>query len=255
VAPRPSASIVVAHSSTPVRISGGTPRERALLRLIVARSGVSSVVAAHLGGPTGGFHQPGVWLRLTVAVTSPNKAMAIPPLWQGEIIEGAYRALSVRDGLPDLTGVVYVRLLPTGRTIPWNAGVAGGDAPRAHASPVFASRSRIQARADSAAAAAGWRVRRITLFRPDGFAVEVALVAAHPQGFGAQLSAFERRMSLRGLTGALIEVENPCGATVYQQASARWIGMYTNSADPRWLCPNPAVSLPGGCPAPATKPC
>lgn len=32
-----------------------------------------------------------------------------------------------------------------------------------------------------------------------------------------------------------MEVRSSCGATVYQQANARWVGMYTNTADPRWL--------------------
>jgi hypothetical protein len=238
-----------------VAISGGTAREQALLRRVVDQSGVSALVAAQLGGPSGGFSQPGVWLRLTVAVTSPNKAIAIAPLWQGELIEGAYRALSVRDGLPDLTGVIYDRRLPSGKTLGWNAGVAGGDGPSRNASRATASRATITTDLAAAAKAAGWRLGDITLFQPDGLAAQVTLVAAHPRGFATQLSAFERNARIPGVGGTLIDVQNPCGATVYEESNARWVGMYSNRANPAWLCPNPAVSLPTPCPAPATKPC
>jgi hypothetical protein len=248
--------VVVAHTSgTVVAVSGGTAREQTLLRRIIHDSGVSDVLAAHLGGPSGGFHQPGVWLRLTVAVTSANKGKAIVPLWQGELVEGAYRALSVRDGLPDLAGVVYERRLPDGKTKGWNAGVAGGNAPSKDATRATATRATITTDLAAAARAAGWRLRRITLFRPDGFAAQVTLVAAHPHGFATQLSAFERHAELPGVAGTLIDVQSRCGATVYQESNARWVGIYTNYADPTWLCPNPAASLPTPCPAAATKPC
>jgi hypothetical protein len=248
--------VVVAHSSgTVVAVSGGTAREQALLRRVIDQSGVSALVAAHLGGPSGGFHQPGVWLRLNVAVTSPNKAIAIAPLWQAELVEGAYRALSVRDGLPDLAGVIYDRRLPSGKTIGWNAAVAGANAPSKNAPRATATRATITTDLAVAAKAAGWQLRRITLFRPDGFAAQATLVAAHPHGFATQLSAFQRHAKLPGIAGTLIDVQNPCGATVYQESNARWVGMYTNYADPTWLCPNPAASLPTPCPAAATKPC
>jgi hypothetical protein len=61
---------------------------------------------------------------------------------------------------------------------------------------------------------------------------------------------------LPGVAGTLIDVQNPCGATVYQESNARWVGIYTNYADPTWLCPNPGGGQAGGgCPAAATKPC
>jgi hypothetical protein len=216
---------------------------------------VTAVVAARLGGPAGGFHQPGLWLRLTVAVPTPNKAQAVPLLWQGELVEGAYRAESVRAGLPDLAGVVYERRLPTGKTLPWNAGVAGGDAPTRTDSRAAATTRAITGRFTAAARAAGWTLRRITLYRPDGLAAAVTLIAAHPHDFGRQLAAFERHVQILGTAGTLIDVRNPCGDTVYQEANARWVGMYANSANPRWLCPNPAASLPTPCPPPATKAC
>jgi hypothetical protein len=252
----PTPRVVVAHASgAAVAISGGTEREQALLRRVIDQSGVSAVVAAQLGGPSGGFSQPGVWLRLTVAVTSPNKAIAIAPLWQGELVEGAYRALSIKAGLPDLAGVIYDRRLPTGKTMGWNAGVAGGNAPSRNPSVANATRATITTDLVAAAKAAGWQVRGITLFRPDGFAAQVTFVAAHPRGFATQLSAFERSARIPGVAGTLIDVQNPCGATVYQESNARWVGIYTNRANPTWLCPNPAVSLPTPCPAAATKPC
>src|SRR5438874_905196 len=83
-------------------------------------------------------------------------ATAVPSLWQGELVEGAYRALSVRGGLPDLAGVVYRRRLPTGKTLAWNAGIAGGDAPT-KAAVTFASRTHITDRFSAAAGAAGWQ--------------------------------------------------------------------------------------------------
>lgn len=200
--------------------------------------------------------KPGLWLRLTVAVRSPEKAQALPSLWQGELVEGGYRAASVRAGLPDLAGVVYERRLPTGKTLPWNAGVAGGNAPTTHASRFFPTRRDIMTHVTKEAKAAGWTLRGIALFRPDGFAAEITLVAAHPRRFATQLSALQRRAQLPGLAGTLIEVQNPCGATVYQEASARWVGMYASSANPRWLCPNPAGwGLPAPCPPPATRGC
>jgi len=248
--------VLVAHTTgSGVAISGGTKREQALLRRVIDQSGVSAVVAAQLGGPSGGFSQPGVWLRLTVAVTSPNKAIAIAPLWQGELVEGAYRALSVRDGLPGLAGVIYDRRLPNGKTMGWNAGVVGGNAPSRDASIADATRATITTDLAAAAKAAGWQLRDVTLFRPDGFAAQVTLVAAHPRGFATQLSVFERNARIAGVAGTLIDVLNPCGATVYQESNARWVGIYTNRANPKWLCPNPAVSLPTPCPAVATKPC
>jgi hypothetical protein len=188
-------------------------------------------------------------------VTSPNKAIAIAPLWQAELVEGAYRALSVRDGLPGLAGVIYDRRLPTDKTIGWNAEVAGANAPSKDATRATATRMTITTNLAAAAKAAGWQLRRITLFRPDGFAARVTLVAAHPHGFASQLSAFERHARVPDVAGTLIDVQNPCGATVYQESNARWVGMYTNSADPTWLCPNPAALLPTPCPAAATKPC
>jgi hypothetical protein len=248
--------VVVAQTSGgAVAISGGTPREQALLRQVVDQSGVSAVVAAQLGGPSGGFSQPGVWLRLTLAVTNPNKAIAIAPVWQGELVEGAYRALSVRDGLPALAGVIYDRRLPSGKTLGWNAGVAGGNAPSRSTSRATATRMTITTDLATAAKAAGWQLRDVTLFRPDGFAAQVTLVAAHPRGFATQLSAFERHARIPGVAGTLIDVQNPCGATVYQESNARWVGIYANHADPTWLCPNPAASLPTPCPAVATTPC
>ena len=123
--------MVISRSPGTAGASGGTGRERALLRHVADQSGVTAVVAARLGGPAGGFHQPGLWLRLTVAVATPDRAQAVPLRWQGELVEGAYRAESVRAGLPDLAGVVYERRLPTGKTLPWNAGVAGGPSPAA----------------------------------------------------------------------------------------------------------------------------
>jgi hypothetical protein len=256
-APSPVVSrmLVISRSHRAADVSGGTGRERALLRRVVDRSGVTAVVAAHLGGPSGGFHQPGLWLRLTVAVPNPNKAQAVPSLWQGELVEGAYRAASARAGLPDLAGVVYERRLPTGRIIPWGAGVAGGNAPTRADPRAAVTATAITDRYAAAARAAGWRLRRITLYRPDGLAAAVTLVAAHPRGFDRQLARFERHARLLGTAGTLIEVQNPCGATVYREASARWVGMYANSANPRWLCPNPGASLPTPCPAPAARAC
>jgi hypothetical protein len=247
--------VVVSRSHGAADVSGGTGRERALLRGVVDQSGVTAVVAAHLGGPSRGFHQPGLWLRLTVAVRSPDKAQALPSLWQGELVEGAYRAVNVRAGLPDLAGVVYERRLPTGKTLPWNAGAAGGNAPTRKDSRAAATGAAITGRYTAAARAAGWTLRRITLYRPDGLAAAVTLVAAHPRGFGAQLAEFERHVQRIGTAGTLIDVQNPCGATVFQQAHARWVGMYANSANPRWLCPNPEASLPVPCPPPATRAC
>lgn len=256
-APSPVAPtmVVVSRSQGTADVSGGTPRERALLRRVVDRSGVTAVVAAHLGGPSGGFHQPGLWLRLTVAVPSPDKAQALALLWQGELVEGAYRAGSVRAGLADLAGVVYERRLPTGKTLPWNAGVAGGDAPTRTDSRAAATSAAITRRFTAGARAAGWTLRRITLYRPAGLAAAVTLVAAHPHGFGRQLAEFERHAQLLGTAGTLIEVQSPCGVTVYQEAHARWAGMSANSANPRWLCPNPEASLPTPCPPPATRAC
>lgn len=251
----PAPGVVVAHSAGTVAVSGGTAAEQTLLRRVIHDSGVSDVLAAHLGGPSGGFSQPGVWLRLTVAVSSANKGRAIVPLWQGELVEGAYRALSVREGLPDLAGVVYQRRLPDGKTKGWDAGVAGGNAPSKNATIATATRAVITTDLVAAAKAAGWRLRRITLFRPDGFAAQVTLVAARPHGFATQLAAFQRHAELPGAAGTLIDVQNHCGAIVYQESNARWVGIYTNYADPTWLCPNPATSLPTPCPAPATKPC
>lgn len=247
--------VVISRSPGTADVSGGTGRERTLLRHVVDSSGVTAVVAAHLGGPSGGFHQPGLWLRLTVAVGTANKAQALPFLWQGELVEGAYRAASVRAGLPDLAGVVYERRLPTGKTLPWNAGVAGGNAPTRTDSRAAATTAAITGRFTAAAGAAGWTLRRITLYRPDGLAAAVTLVAAHPHGFSRQLAQFERHVQRIGAAGTLIAVQNPCGATVYQEASARWVGMYANSANPRWLCPNPAASLPTPCPPHATRAC
>jgi hypothetical protein len=247
--------VVISRSPGTADVSGGTGRERALLRRVIDRSGVTAVVAAHLGGPSGGFHQPGLWLRLTVAVRSPNKAQALPLLWQGELVEGAYRAVSVPAGLPDLAGVVYERRLPTGKTLPWNAGIAGGNAPTRSDSRATATTTAITGRFTAAARAAGWTLRRVTLYRPDGLAAAVTLVAAHPRGFDRQLARFERHMQLPGMAGTLIDVRNPCGAVVYQEAHARWVGMYANSADPHWLCPNPEASLPTPCPSPATRAC
>lgn len=255
-APSPVAPmIVVSRSRGTANVSGGTARARALLRRVVDRSGVTAVVAAHLGGPSGGFHQPGLWLRLTVAVPSPDKAQALPLLWQGELVEGAYRAASARAGLPDLAGVVYERRLPTKKTLPWNAGVAGGDAPTRTDSRAAATSAAITGRFSAAARAAGWTLRRITLYRPAGLAAAVTLVAAHPHGFVRQLAEFERHAQLLGTAGTLIEVQNPCGATVYREAHARWVGMSASSANPRWLCPNPEASLPTSCPPPATRAC
>ena len=96
--------MVISRSPGTAGASGGTGRERALLRHVADQSGVTAVVAARLGGPAGGFHQPGLWLRLTVAVATPDRAQAVPLRWQGELVEGAYRAESVRAGLPDLAG-------------------------------------------------------------------------------------------------------------------------------------------------------
>lgn len=252
----PGPTVVVAHTSPPATVSGGTARERLLLRQVIDRSGVSAVVAAQLGGPSGGFHQPGLWLRLTFAVPSPNKKQAVEPWWQAQLIEGAFRAISVQRGLPDLTGVVFRARFPTGKTRLWSAGEAGGHAPtRATSSTATAKETAITTHLLSAARAAGWAFRRVILFRPDGFAAEATFVASRPHGFGNELSAFYAHLDLRGLAGTLIQVENPCGANVYLDSEARWVGISSSSADPRWLCPNPAASLPTPCPAPATRPC
>jgi hypothetical protein len=248
--------VVISRSPRAADVSGGTGRERALLRRVVERSGVTAVVAAHLGGPSRGFHQPGLWLRLTLAVRSPDKAQALPSLWQGELVEGAYRAVSARAGLPGLAGVVYERRLPAGKTLPWNAGAAGGNAPTRAVPRAPATAAAITGRFTAAASSAGWKLRRITLYRPDGLAAAVTLVAAHPHGFRGQLAEFERHVQRIGTAGTLIDVQSPCGVDVYQEASARWVGMYANSANPRWVCPNPAGwGLPASCPPPATKAC
>ncbi len=242
-------AVVVAHTSTTATVSGGTAPERLLLREVIDRSGVSAVVAAQLGGPSGGFHQPGLWLQLTFAVRSPNKRQAVEPWWQAQLIEGAFRTLSVQRGLPDLAGVMFRARFSNGRTRLWGAGEAGGNAPtRATSSTPNADRAAITAHLVAAARAAGWTVRRITLFRSDGFAAEVTLVAGRPHGFGKQLSAFNAHLDPHGLAGTLIQVENPCGATVYRVSEARWVGISSSSADPRWLCPNPASFGPRAAP-------
>lgn len=247
---------MVAHTSTTARVSGGTAPERRLLRQVIGRSGVSAVVAARLGGPSGGFHQPGLWLGLTFAVPSPNKKQAVEPWWQAQLIEGAFRALSVQRGLPDLAGVIFRARFPTGKTRLWGAGEAGGNAPtRATSSTANADRAAVTTHLVSAARAAGWKVRSIRLFRPDGLAAEATFVAGRPHAFGRELSAFNAHLDLHGVAGTLIQVENPCGATVYRISGARWVGISSGSADPRWLCPNPAVFEPTPCPAPATRPC
>jgi hypothetical protein len=251
----PGPTVVVAHTSTVAAVSGGTAAERLLLRRVIARSGVSAVVAAQLGGPSGGFHQPGLWLRLTFAVPSPNKKQAVEPWWQAQLIEGAFRAARVQRGLPDLAGVMFRARFPTGRTRLWGAGEAGGNAPTRSSPSTATSETAITAHLVSAARAAGWKLRRVTLFRSDGFAAEATFVADRPHGFGKELSAFDAHLNLHGLAGTLIQVQNPCGRSVYLEAQARWVGISSGSADPRWLCPNPGVSLPTPCPPPATRPC
>jgi hypothetical protein len=53
-----------------------------------------------------------------------------------------------------------------------------------------ATSAAITGRFAAAARAAGWTLRRITLYRPAGLAAAVTLVAAHPHGFGRQLAEF-----------------------------------------------------------------
>ncbi len=212
-------------------VAGGTATERAVARRVVAGLARSAIFSVRFGGPPTVDRRPnGPWLYVTVSAASLRTSQ--PAQWQGRLVEGGYRNLASRCGLPDLAGVDFSVRLPDGSTSPAGNGLPGGNPPPATART--ATRAAIAARVRSAARRAGLALRSLRLLHPYQYAPMIVLEARSPSGFARRLLVFQTHLGLTGIAGSMLHVISASGHLVYADTQANQTGASTLYADPHW---------------------
>jgi hypothetical protein len=156
-------------------VTGGSPRQRAVLRQIVDRLGDPPALEMALTPVPAGFRpEDGVSVRIRVPQLGPRD-MAFPT-WAGLVAAGALRDASREERLPEVA--TYTLGPPRGET----AAIDG-----AIPAPTNATREQIEQRIASAAAEeSGVTLRSVVVYEPHGLVPVVTVTVADPQTFLAQ---------------------------------------------------------------------
>jgi hypothetical protein len=159
-------------------------------------------------------------------------------VWQADVFERAYLS-----DLPE--GAVLMRgtsenVLANGVTQPLSSGTTAA----AQAFAQQPSSRKLIGSIKSAASAAGFAVRSITITHPDRLAATAQFTVSTRHGFAHRLNAFYPILNAlgEGLDGLGWQLRDRCGTLVDQTAN----GWFVN---PRWECPNPGII--GFSPSPA----
>jgi hypothetical protein len=223
---------------SPVRVSGGTDAQRALLRDIVRRFGPTQIRALRVKPAPQDWHPSPGDVELVASVRAvPGEEENSRGAWETWLVSGAFRDRSSALGLPRV-----VVTSPPGPN-PAPADPRGLDA--------FTATVR------AGAAASGAKVLAIRTGRPDGFSAVVALQVSNPGWFlEHRLNALELRFARVHSDGIYLEVYESSGARLYLGgSSARLTVGESGVVDPQYRScygsgsSGPTLVLPLPCPS------
>lgn len=243
------AAQIVAPTSVKLPITGGTSEERAAVHRILTGMGQVGITGVRLGGPEGGYRQPGLWFYFTATAKSQGWA-AMAPEWQAMMVASAYRDLAAATGLPRAGGwALNMHLADGGRV----HGAGGSGIIDSHLrSGMFTSAAQVEQRLRVVLRRTGFHVASLRLLKPWHYLPEVTLIATNPKTF-THTYTYSR---LQLLGDALVRIQTRCGAPITVDANSSELGWSTSFSDPHWLCPNPQARGPvAPCPARATSGC
>ncbi len=151
-------------------------------------------------------------------------------MWQADVFERAYLA-AVPEAAIRMRGTSE-NVLADGVTQPLSSGTTAAAQAFAHQT----SSSKLIASIKSAASAAGFTVRSITITHPDRLAATAQFTVSARHGFAHRLNAFYPTLNAlgEGLDGLGWQLRDHCGTLVAQSANSWFV-------NPRWECPNPGM--------------
>lgn len=244
---------VVAISSSEVgtRIVGGSPRQQAALRKIVAGIGRTSIRRIAIRKPKSGW-KPFDKGDVVVSLATERGSKNLRGTWEAWLVAGIFHDVSDEAGLPPV-----VVAETDGDAVRLGRGVPAEQTPPPHATPEAAR--ALAERVQKAAAESGTELADFSILEPAGLAFAVTLKTDDPARFlKKQFDPFLELMADTGqFEGAYFRVIDRDGETVWSAANASRMPVAANGTtrpelrgcDPIGTFPLDIDDVPPPCPA------
>jgi hypothetical protein len=244
---------VVAISSSEVgtRIVGGSPRQQAALRKIVAGIGRTSIRRIAIRKPKSGW-KPFDKGDVVVSLATERGSKNLRGTWEAWLVAGIFHDVSDEAGLPPV-----VVAETDGDAVRLGRGVPAEQTPPPHATPEAAR--ALAERVQKAAAESGTELADFSILEPAGLAFAVTLKTDDPARFlKKRFDPFLELMADTGqFEGAYFRVIDGDGETVWSAANASRMPVAANGTtrpelrgcDPIGTFPLDIDDVPPPCPA------